>query len=160
MTRTIDPETSRGVDQPFRPGGGELAGHGRVGMDAALRFDNIGLAVTDLTAAVQFYRRLGFEAEGPVDGAAALRNGVTALYVFATPTASADAPRRLEMEGNAAGIDHISFAVDDVDAVAGELQEDGITIESGPENQDWGRRTVTILDPGGNRIWFLGPLRE
>ena len=129
-------------------------------MDAPLRFDNIGIAVTDLTASLDFYRLLGFEPVGPVDGAAALQNGATALYVFTTPTASADPPRRLEMAGNAVGIDHISFAVDDADAVAEQLQADGIRIESGPENQDWGRRTVTILDPDGNRLWFLGPLQR
>lgn len=129
-------------------------------MQTALSFDNIGVAVTDFVAALDFYGKLGFTPEGPADGAASLRNGDAALYVFTTSMRSADPARQLSMEGNASGIDHISFAVDDVDQVAADLQARGIRIESGPENQDWGRRTITVLDPDANRLWFLGPVHD
>jgi catechol 2,3-dioxygenase-like lactoylglutathione lyase family enzyme len=124
----------------------------------ALSFDNIGIAVTDLSAASEFYRKLGFELT-EADGAISAQNGSAMLYIFGTHTASSTPQRRLDMDGNAPGIDHISFWAADVDAIAAELTARGVEIESGPLDQSWGRRTVTVLDPDGNRLWFLGELK-
>lgn len=125
-----------------------------------LAFDNIGIAVTDMSAALDFYGRLGFVPESPTETEASLRNGEAALYVFQTPSRDFQPPRRMDMDGNAPGIDHISFKVADVDVTADDLRAVGVEIETGPTNQDWGRRTITVQDPDGNRIWFLGPLRD
>ena len=46
------------------------------------------------------------------------------------------------------------MAVDDVDAVAGELVGRGATLISGPADQPWGIRTVTFSDPAGY-VWEL-----
>jgi catechol 2,3-dioxygenase-like lactoylglutathione lyase family enzyme len=124
----------------------------------SLGFDNIGLAVTDLPAALDFYERLGFSVESPGEGSASVRQGDALLYVFSTLSRDFQPSRRLDMDGNAPGIDHISFQVADVDEMARGLIERGVELESGPVNQDWGRRTITVRDPDGNRFWFLGPL--
>jgi catechol 2,3-dioxygenase-like lactoylglutathione lyase family enzyme len=128
--------------------------------DGGFAFDNIGIATTDLERSLSFYQLLGFVAGEPEDGAALVRNGGASLYIFATGTVSSDPGRRLDMQGNASGIDHISFRVSDVDAWAQELRGRAVSIESGPENQSWGSRTFTVLDPDGNRLWFLGDLLD
>ncbi len=127
--------------------------------DDGFGFDNIGIATTDLGRSLSFYRLLGFEGDEPEDGAALMRHGNAALYIFTTPTQSKDDARRLDMQGNATGVDHISFRVADVDQTSQELRDRGIVVESGPEDQSWGARTITVLDPDGNRLWFLSDLR-
>ena len=44
----------------------------------------------------------------------------------------------------------LSIWVDDVDAVASELEKKGVELLTGPVNQEWGMRTVTFLDPAGH----------
>ncbi len=44
----------------------------------------------------------------------------------------------------------LSIWVDDVDAVAAELEKKGVKLLTGPVNQEWGMRTVTFLDPAGH----------
>jgi catechol 2,3-dioxygenase-like lactoylglutathione lyase family enzyme len=120
--------------------------------------DNVGVAVRDLRTALDFYNKLGFVIEYADAAGASIRAGDAVLYVFQTTSHRAPVTRGLDLEQNAPGIDHISFAVDDVDAAARELRSRGLEVESGPTDQDWGRRTITLLDPEGNRIWLLGPL--
>jgi catechol 2,3-dioxygenase-like lactoylglutathione lyase family enzyme len=123
-----------------------------------LAFDNIGIAVTDLTAARLFYERLGFAAEYGDDRSTSVTCGSARLYLFTGASGVPRPQRGLDMVESPPGIDHISFAVSDVDAAAGALQSCGISLESGPINQPWGRRTITVLDSDGNRLWFLGPI--
>ena len=46
----------------------------------------------------------------------------------------------------------LSIWVDDVDAVAADLQGRGVTLISGPIDRDWGKRTAGFTDPDGH-IW-------
>jgi methylmalonyl-CoA/ethylmalonyl-CoA epimerase len=85
--------------------------------------------------------------------------GDAVLYIFQTDSLTPLYVRRLDIVHNSPGIDHISFRVADVDACHRTLVERGVAIEEPPTNQDWGSRTVTMLDPGSNRIYFLGPLK-
>src|SRR5665213_193487 len=123
------------------------------------KIDNIGVAVTDLEVSMEYYKKLGFTFDPPTAYSAVARIGDIALYVFATTSRKVQT-RRLDMEGNNPGLDHISFWVGDVDVAAAKLGEAGVVIESGPEDQTWGRRTLTMLDPDGTRIWFLGDLAQ
>lgn len=50
--------------------------------------------------------------------------------------------------------------VDDVDGVTDEFRTAGVPIHSGPDNEPWGLREVTIEDPDGNRLTFTGPITE
>jgi catechol 2,3-dioxygenase-like lactoylglutathione lyase family enzyme len=47
------------------------------------------------------------------------------------------------------GVGQFAIVVEDVDAVAAELEEHGVTLISGPADRDWGMRTITFADPGG-----------
>lgn len=43
----------------------------------------------------------------------------------------------------------IVLVVDDVDAQARRLADEGITVLSGPADRPWGHRTVHVADPDG-----------
>lgn len=47
------------------------------------------------------------------------------------------------------GVGQFSIVVEDVDAVAAELEEHGVALISGPADRDWGMRSITFADPGG-----------
>ena len=47
------------------------------------------------------------------------------------------------------GVGQFAIVVEDVDAVAAELEEHGVKLISGPADRDWGMRTITFADPGG-----------
>lgn len=122
-------------------------------------FDNIGVAVTDYKKAVDFYKKLGFDVDFEDGEGGSLKSGNAVLYVFKTSSTTHPQSRDVSLTGNPPGIDHISFRVPDVDGVYDELTKAGLKVETEPEDQTWGSRTITILDPDGNRLWFLGPLK-
>ena len=123
-------------------------------------FDNIGVAVTDYDRAVDFYKKLGFDVTFEDGDGGSLQAGNAVLYVFKTSSVTEPQARDVSLTSNPPGIDHISFRVPDVDDVYAKLRGKGLPIESGPEDQSWGSRTITVLDPDGNRLWFLGPLKD
>jgi len=47
------------------------------------------------------------------------------------------------------GVGQFAIVVEDVDAVAAELEEHRVKLISGPADRDWGMRTITFADPGG-----------
>jgi methylmalonyl-CoA/ethylmalonyl-CoA epimerase len=122
-------------------------------------FDNIGVAVTDYQGAVDFYKKLGFELDFEESEGASLKAGNAVLYVFKTSSSTSPQSRDVSLTANPPGIDHISFRVPDVDAEYERIRKAGLAVETEPEDQSWGSRTITILDPDGNRLWFLGPLK-
>lgn len=124
------------------------------------RIDNVGVAVTDLRRAVDFYERLGFESEelGADPPAAMLRAGTVQIYVFQTETAPAGS-RRADLHGNPAGFDHVSVWVGDVDVACARIAEAGVPVETRPADQEWGFRAATVVDPDGNRLFLLGDLQ-
>ncbi|MBX6377990.1 MAG: VOC family protein [Clostridia bacterium] len=132
-----------------------------MGEEAIVGFDNIGVAVSDLDRAVDFYTRLGFAVvhRDPTTPAATLAAGTAVLYVFQTRSQQPALRRELDLTGNAPGIDHISLRVGDVDAAYRVLQQKGLVFESEPADQTWGARATSLLDPDGNRVYLLGPLR-
>lgn len=116
----------------------------------ALRLDNVGIVVEDLTAAIEFFLELGLELEGRsmVEGEWAGRvtglgdqrveiammrtsdgNGRLELSRFLAPQVVAD-HRRAPV--NALGYLRVMFAVDDIDDTLGRLVERGAQLV-GPE---------------------------
>lgn len=130
------------------------------GMLNEISFDNIGIAVTDLDRTADFYRTIGFGVTVRDGQSATAEAGSARLFIFRARSAGVFPKRPLGMDDSDPGIDHISFAVPDVDQVAATLGAAGVEIESGPIDQPWGRRTITVLDPDGIRLWFLGPIGE
>src|SRR5205823_13319041 len=107
-----------------------------------------------------WYGKLGFQRQDDADGGGAFKAGEAVLYIFETDSAQPAGRRELDLVHNPPGIDHISFRVVDVDASHQALVARGVKMEEGPTNQEWGSRTITMLDPDGNRIYFLGPLKD
>ena len=52
----------------------------------------------------------------------------------------------------------VYLRVDDVDAIHRELIANGVAIDTGPVDQDWGNREVYVIDPDGNSIRFTQEL--
>jgi hypothetical protein len=90
-----------------------------------------------------------------------LAAGTVQLFLFATrrPDAS-PVGRELGLFSNPPGIDHISLAVSDVDALYGRLRKAGVTFGGLPEDQSWGARMVGLKDPDGNNLYLLQRLQK
>jgi methylmalonyl-CoA/ethylmalonyl-CoA epimerase len=118
--------------------------------------DNIGICVTDLARSVQFYRHLGFEVLFESDRGVTVALGAAKLFLFpAQPGDERTVGRHLGLSGNPPGIDHISFLVDDVDALHASLTARGMDAGPQPADQDWGARAFGLPDPDGNNLYFL-----
>ena len=122
--------------------------------------DNVGVGVSDLGRALDFYRRLGFdvleqEEETP---SATLQAGSVRLWVFRGRGGS-QGTRAPDPAANPPGIDHLSLWVEDVDLAYEALSGKGLEFESDPADQSWGARSTSLVDPDGTRIYLLGPLR-
>ncbi len=107
------------------------------------RMDHVGIVVDDLAAATEFFVELGLELEGKgsVEGRSVDRiNGLEGVLADIAMMRIPDGNRALELvkynspptqgdnghaPANAAGIRHIAFAVDDVDAVLARLRSRG-----------------------------------
>lgn len=116
--------------------------------------DNVGIATGDLGASLRFYQTLGFELEYQDEFSAMVKAGTAHLYLFATPN-QASLSRSFDLEGNPLGIDHISLLVENVDALCGELEAQGVSLARPPQDYDWGARAACLYDPDGNCIWLL-----
>jgi len=121
--------------------------------------DNIGIAVKNLARSVAFYEQLGFskgyDYEGDVQGCT-MNAGSAVFFLFKTKLANAQAVNRdLSLAQNPTGLDHISFVVEDVDAIYKDLKAKGVAFQGEPADQDWGARLVSLKDPDGNNLYFL-----
>ena len=107
------------------------------------RMDHVGIVVDDLAAATEFFAELGLELQGngsvegpPVDRIVGLEGVRSDFAMMQTP----DGHGRLELikfqsppsqgddgpaPANTRGLRHITFAVDDIDAVVARLQARG-----------------------------------
>jgi catechol 2,3-dioxygenase-like lactoylglutathione lyase family enzyme len=123
--------------------------------------DNIGICVKDLKRAISFYEKLGFTKAYQNDRGATMVAGTAKLFVFQSrqPNA-APANRQFTLFDNPPGIDHISFAVEDVDRIYADARSKGIVFNGEPQDQDWGARVVTLRDPDGNNLYLLKWLQK
>jgi methylmalonyl-CoA/ethylmalonyl-CoA epimerase len=118
--------------------------------------DNIGICTTDLIRSVAFYEKLGLSEAYRNDRGVMMAAGTAQLFLFQVRRpAPALVGRELGLFGNPPGIDHISFAVTDVDALYAELCKVGVAFTAPPEDQSWGARMVGLKDPDGNNLYLL-----
>lgn len=120
-----------------------------------MRVDNVGICVRDLRRSVTFYEGLGFELLSENDRGATVARGDAKLFLFESRVEGEPSPRELGLFGNPPGIDHVSFLVDDVDALHDQLVARGIQTAGEPSDQAWGARAFGVLDPDGNNLYFL-----
>ncbi|MDL2080309.1 VOC family protein [Streptomyces sp. GXMU-J15] len=126
------------------------------------RFDALGLVVSDMAAAVTFYRRLGFEfpegaeseshAEAPLPGGLRLMLDTeeTARSLnpgWQPPTGSARHALALRCDSPA-----------EVDTVYEDLVGAGYHGELKPWDAFWGQRYAVVHDPDGNGVDLFAPL--
>ena len=118
--------------------------------------DNIGICATDLARSVTFYEILGFSEAYHNERGVMMAAGTVQLFLFATLRSDAmPVARELGLFGNPPGIDHISFAVEDVDGLYEALKAAGVGFDGRPEDQSWGARMVGLKDPDGNNLYLL-----
>ena len=134
---------------------------------AIQRMDHVGIVVGDLAAAIEFFVDLGLElrGEGPVEGSWVDRvvglEGVRAeIAMLQTP----DGHSRVELArfhtppspsgdreapANAPGIRHLTFAVEDIDAVIARLRARGAELVGELERYKDSYRLCYIRGPEG-----------
>ena len=119
--------------------------------------DNIGICCAgDLARSVAFYETLGFSEAYRNDRGVMLAAGTVQLFLFAGQRSDArPVDRELGLFGNPPGIDHISFAVGDVDALYARLRQAGVVFGGPPEDQSWGARMAGLKDPDDNNLYLL-----
>jgi len=118
--------------------------------------DNIGMCTTNVERLVWFYRKLGFSEAYRNDRGVMMTAKYVNLFIFATQQNNPPPVRReLGLFGNPPGIDHISLAVADVDALYSTLRAAGVQFNNPPEDQSWGARMVGLKDPDGNNLYLL-----
>jgi methylmalonyl-CoA/ethylmalonyl-CoA epimerase len=121
--------------------------------------DNIGICATDVARSVAFYQTLGFSEAYRNDRGVLMAAAAVHLFIFATRQSNPSPVRReLGLFGNPPGIDHISFAVADVDVMYATLRAAGVAFGGPPEDQSWGVRMVGLKDPDGNNLYLLQKL--
>lgn len=110
------------------------------------------LPVDDLSVAKEFYaKKLGFRVvyEVTQDG----KNGLLGL-ARGTIQITLDSP----MEGHGRNA-CVSLEVDDADAYFDEWSRK-VDVLRPPRDEDWGARTFDLLDPFGNTVFVMGPVRS
>ena len=107
-----------------------------------MELNQVTLPCTDLAAAVEFYRRLGFSpiVLSPPDYARFECPGGATFSLHRTGAAPADP-----------GI-VVYFETADLDATVAALREAGIRFVSGPTDQPWLWREAHLRDPDGNHL--------
>lgn len=110
----------------------------------------INLIVGDLEGAKAFYRDVfGLPVQYEDRDTAMFHFGDT--YVFLQRGAAyQDVPTGDALRLAETGVGQFVIFVDDVDAVRAELDTAHVATINGPANRDWGMRTLTFADPGGN----------
>jgi catechol 2,3-dioxygenase-like lactoylglutathione lyase family enzyme len=120
--------------------------------------DNIGIAVTDIDEAIEFYETLGFDVErySEQDAQVTPTEDSAYFYVFESTADGPSADRDSDLFSNPVGIDHVSIRVDDVDETYNELSREGVEFMFQPTtDDDWGLRMTAVQDPSDNIIYFI-----
>jgi lactoylglutathione lyase len=109
----------------------------------------INLIVGDLERATAFYRDVfGLPLQHEDEDTAMFRFADT--YVFLQRGAAhQDGPSSDVLSLAQKGVGQFVIFVNDVDAVRAELDQAKVATINGPEDRDWGMRTLTLVDPGG-----------
>ncbi len=128
----------------------------------APRFDLIGVVVSDMAAALAFYRRLGLEIPADADAAPHVECTLPGGLRLAWDTE--DTMRSFDPSWTAPAGGHrvsLAFACDspaDVDATYEMLVGSGNKGHLEPWDAFWGQRYASVLDPDGNVIDLFAPL--
>ena len=119
----------------------------------------INLIVGDLERSKTFYREVfGLTLQHEDEKSATFRFQETYVFLQSHPERS-DVPSGEVLGLARSGVGQFAIIVQDVDAVAAELQPH-VTLISEPADRDWGMRTLTFADPGGNTWEIASPVEK
>ncbi len=105
------------------------------------------LMAPDLDSSKEFYQKaFGLPASMEEPDSAMFRFANMFVFLHKSP-APVQPPEAKELALGGAG--QFAVIVDDVDAVAAELDQLGVALLSGPADRSWGMRTITFADPSG-----------
>ncbi|WAU84265.1 VOC family protein [Streptomyces sp. Qhu-G9] len=120
------------------------------------RFDLIGLIVSDMTASLAFYRRLGLEfpegAESAPHVEAELPGGLRLALDTENTIRSFHPEWRPPTGAGRIGLAFVCDSPADVDATYEEMVAAGHETELKPFDAPWGMRYAVVLDPDGNGV--------
>jgi len=129
--------------------------------------EHVGIVVDDLAAAVEFFVELGLELDGETSVAGETVDRITGLEGVHTDLAFLQTPDghgKVEVvqyhspardhepqppRSNSPGLNHLLFAVDDVDATVARLQAHGAELVGEVEDYGTSYRLCYIRGPGG-----------
>jgi catechol 2,3-dioxygenase-like lactoylglutathione lyase family enzyme len=129
-----------------------------------VRFDAIGLVVSDMAASVTFYRRLGFPfpegAESAPHAEAGLPGGLRLLLDTEEAVRSFSPPGWQPPSGGRHSLALRCDTPEEVDAVYEELTRAGVHGELKPWDAGWGQRYAVVHDPDGHGVDLFAPLER
>jgi catechol 2,3-dioxygenase-like lactoylglutathione lyase family enzyme len=131
-------------------------------MTIEARLDAVGIVVSDMAKALEFYRRLGLAVPAGADDQphveVELDGGLRLLFDTEATIRSFHPGWRAGDGGARIGL---AFALADpaaVDAAYAELTEAGAHGELAPFDAFWGQRYASLHDPDGNGVDLFAPL--
>ncbi|WP_424211209.1 VOC family protein [Streptomyces sp. BI20] len=129
------------------------------------RLDMIGIVVSDMPAALAFYRRLGLDLPAEVDSLphveSVLPGGLRIGWDTEEVIRSFDPhwePAPAGSRGERTGLAFLCDSPAAVDALYAELSEHGGAGRLKPWDAFWGQRYATVADPDGTEISLFAPL--
>jgi uncharacterized glyoxalase superfamily protein PhnB len=128
------------------------------------RFDVVGVIVSDLHRAVDFYRRLGLEFPAELDpmGHGHVETSLPGGLRFTLDTEesirSFDPTWSPPSGGHRVALAFQCDSPEDVDRVYQELTEAGAASYKAPWDAFWGQRYAQVRDPDGNVVDLFAPL--
>jgi uncharacterized glyoxalase superfamily protein PhnB len=127
------------------------------------RFDAIGLIVSNLTASIAFYRRLGIDLpvqaeHGHVD--ATLPGGMRLMMDTVEVVRSFDPGWTQPSGSHRIGLAFLCESPIEVDTLYKSLIDEGVEVHKEPWDAFWGQRYAQIKDPDGNVVDLFAPLES
>ncbi|MFF1376296.1 VOC family protein [Streptomyces sp. NPDC058308] len=128
------------------------------------RFDLIGLVVSDMSASLAFYRRLGLEfpdgSESAPHAEATLPGGLRIAFDTEETIRSFSPDWRAPADAGRIGLAFHCGTAAGVDAAYADMTGAGYASELKPFDAVWGQRYAVVLDPDGNGVDLFAPLES
>jgi uncharacterized glyoxalase superfamily protein PhnB len=130
------------------------------------RLDVIGVIVSDMQAAIDFYQRLGLEfpddpdPEGHGHVETTLPEGLRFTLDTEQSVRSFDPDWSPPAGGHRMAVAFRCESPEDVDRVYGDLVDAGAGSHKEPWDAFWGQRYAQVKDPDGNVVDLFAPLRR
>lgn len=127
-----------------------------------MRLDAIGVIVSDLPAAVKFYRKLGLQFPDPAEGEDHVETegpgGMRIMLDSETLMTQLLPEWKAPVGGHRVGLAFLCDSPAEVDSIFADLVANGAGVLKEPFDAFWGQRYATITDPSGNPVDLFASL--